>query len=299
MGSWWGGMSGAQAVQMGQNIFNLAQQQEQQKMENFFTRMQLNIQKENLDLNRARQELELEEREKRAKREDVKAQQEQERLQKITEYSQGLSQMIDALDFSSPDDMKKLYAFQSKYQPYGVTPKYLKPEIPKEIEPISQKDYSNLVFKTWNELKDYIEKKYKDDLASYENLGFWGRRRRDAHGNLPVKPELELPTLEDAKKLTDEMLRRGETIDDVLKPQPPQPQPFQPQPPQPQQQFVSPQSPYAGAGKLFDMFSPSKRKYNALPAAEKRIVDRYMADSGASLDETLQMLEEAKAMKMQ
>ncbi len=61
MADWWGNMTGAQAVQMGQNIFNLAQQQamqqrelqqqqEQQKVENFFARMQLNIQKEKLGL---------------------------------------------------------------------------------------------------------------------------------------------------------------------------------------------------------------------------------------------------------
>jgi hypothetical protein len=54
-------MSGSQAVQMGMNIFNLAQQQaqqqrelqmqqEQQKQENFFTKMQLDMQQERLGL---------------------------------------------------------------------------------------------------------------------------------------------------------------------------------------------------------------------------------------------------------
>ena len=61
MANWWGNMSGAQAIQMGQNIFTLAQQQaqqqqeqeaaiQQQKQENFFKKMQLDMQKQRVDL---------------------------------------------------------------------------------------------------------------------------------------------------------------------------------------------------------------------------------------------------------
>lgn len=301
MPNFWGNMTGTQAVEMGINIFNMSQhqaaqqraeqqQQEQQSQENFFRKMQLDLQKQKLDLDTARQNMALEFDEKRMKREETTAKQEQAKQQKLAEYSQGMSEMIETLDFSNPEDMKKLYAFQTKYQPYGIKPSYIKPEKPKALaaeKPISQKEYGNLVFRVWDKLRDFLKGQAKPGF-----LGFG-------------KVEPALPTMEDAKKLADMMIERGDTPETIdfnalLQPQS-QPQ-MQPQiQPQPQQQapsaFMAPQSPYARAGELFGMFSPAKRKYNALPPNEKRIVDRYMSDSGAPLSETLQMLEEAKAMK--
>lgn len=331
MPNWWGNMTGAQAVQMGQNIFQMSQQQaaqqraeqEQQAQlatQNFFRKAQLDLQTQRLGLDKARQDLELQFDEKRMAREEIEAEREQEKWGKIAEYSQGLSEMITDLDFSSPEDMKKLYAFQIKYQPYGIKPEYLKPELPKTAKPLSQKEYGDLVFKVWNGIKDFFETEYKQQAKTYEAPGFFARKFMGAKDQ---PPELTLPTIEEVKTIVDKMLVRGDTpetidvntlINAIIQQTQPQRQPgpaptaMQPQL-RPQAQTPlgptappmaippTPQSPYAGAGRLLDLFSPAKRKYNALSPAEKRVADRYMADSGASLEETLQMIEEAKAMK--
>jgi hypothetical protein len=324
MPNWWGNMTGAQAVQMGMNIFELSQQQaqqqqelqrqqEQQAQENFFRKMQLDLQAQRLGLEKERQEAALEFDDKRMQREQMEFEREQEKQGKLAEYSQGLSEMIDTLDFSSPEDMKKLYAFQTKYQPWGVKPSYIKPEkveLPEEAKPMSQKDYGNLVFKTWNELKDYAEKKYKDDLERYENLGFWERRKKDEQGRTPTRPELFLPTLDQARELTNEMLKRGDTIKDVLKPQPePQVKPqVMPQPAlRPQVRTPlgptappfaippAPQNPYSG---FLGMFSKSKRRYNALSPGDRKKVDNLVG-GGYELSEALDYLDEYKTMKRQ
>lgn len=328
--SWFGNMTGPQIVEMGMNIFQLAQKQAQarreQEQENFFRQMQLNMQRERLDLDRARQEAELEFDAKRMVRQEAEAQREQEKFQKLAEYSQGLSEMIPNLDFSDPESMRKLYAYQTKYQPYGVKPEYIKPEIPETTKPMTQKEYGDLVFRVWNGIRDFFETEYKQKAKEYEPPGWFARQFRGAKD---VPPELALPTIEDVKKIVDQMIVRGETpetidtdtlINSIIRQMEPQiqptpqtpaiPQPTQPQMPlQPQVRTPlgptapplaippTPQSPYAGARELLGIFRPVQREYNALSPAEKRIVDRYMTDSGASLEETLQMIKEARAMK--
>lgn len=306
--NWWGGMAGQQAYQMGMDIFNLAQQQaqmqqeqemqkQQQQIENFFMRRELDMRRERLDLDKARQDLELKFDERRLKTEYLKAQREQKKWNKITEYSQGLSRMIETLDFSSPEDMKKLYAFQAKYQPYGVKPEYLEPERPAGVSP---KDYSNLVFRVWNGLKDYLETEYKKAAKAYEAPGWFARTFKEETAQ---PPELNLPTMGDVKTIVDQMLNRGETaktldvntlVEAMIQQMRPQ---TQPQIQQPTQQFVPPQSPYARVGEFLDIFNPSKRAYKNLPTDEKRIVDRYMKDVRLTLPEALEWLNEAKAMK--
>lgn len=306
MASWWGGMSGTQVVDMAQNIFNSLQRQQllkreqeqqakQQETENFFKRMQLDMQKQQLNLQGERQKLELEFDEKRAAREEKAMQREQETWNKVNEYSQGLSEMIPTLDFSDPESMKKLYAYQTKYQPYGIKPEYIKPEKPEAAKEMSQEEYSNLVFKTWNELKDHVENKYKADAKAYEGLGFFAKRQAP-------EPELTLPTIDDAKRLVNDMLQKGISPEEITVTPP-----AETIPQGPQYRLGTQQLPFSQMGlgqkaalamqPFKEIFNPAQRKYNNLSPREKAVADRYMQDTKASLEDTLQMIEAARKLR--
>jgi len=314
MANFWGNISGTQAVQMGMNIFNLAQQQalqqrqeaqqqEQLKQENFFRKMQLDMQQQRVAMERERLDFSRERTEQDVKLQKMQREEMLKTKQKLSEFSMKAGDLLEKVDFSDPDDMKKLYALQVQYQPYGVTPKYIKPEIPKTAKPMSQKEYGTMVMGVWSKLKDHLEKQYKAEAEKYQPPGFFGRLGKSPE-ELPQEPELALPTMEDAIKLTNQMLGRGETLDDLdfdtllTQQTPQQPQPSLPSPiTQSSGAFTAPQSPYARAGELFDIFKPSKRRYNALSADEKRVVDRYVKNAKVTVDEAIDSLEEAKAMK--
>ena len=308
MANWWGNLSGAQAVELGMNIFNQTQamalqkrqeqqQLEQQKQENFFTKMQLDLRKQQLDLTQKAQAAETNLQERNMKLREAEDQRFQQKQEKIAEYSTKLADMIGNLDFSSPEDMKKLYSLQAQYQPYGVTPKYIEPKIPEDIKSMNQKEYSNLVFQVWDKLRQNALADYKQAKKDYEGAGFFGFGKGE-------EPEMMLPDLNQAKEIANQMIKQGLSMEEVI-PSPESTPVIQPQALQPQGQQYRletqgiPLQPQKRYNALSALFNSNKRKYNALSAADKRVVDIYMKNSGADLSTALDMINQARKMKAQ
>jgi hypothetical protein len=315
MANWWGNLSGAQAVEMGMNVFNQAQamalqkqqeqqQLEQQKQENFFTKMQLDLKKQQLDFTQKAQAAETGLQERSMKLKEAEDQRSQQKQEKIAEYSTKLSDMIGDLDFSSPKDMKKLYALQAQYQPYGVTPKYIEPKIPEDIKPMDQKEYSSLVFQVWDKLRQNALEDYKQAKKDYGKAGFFGLGKGE-------EPEMMLPDLDQAKEIANQMIKQGLSMEEVIPSSKPtsaiQPQALQPQGPQyrlgtqrmPPSQMNPLEKAKLAIQPFTELFNPNQRRYNALSAADKRVADIYMKTSGADLSTALDMIDQAKRMKAQ